>query len=256
MRIRPRHPHLAPARGFTLIELLVVVAIISLLVSILIPSLAKARDLAKRVVCANNEHQILFGFLVYTEDYGYTPPAYTNGSPPVTSANQYMARRIYQSFGAVVFHDYTGSVSGQLNGYVDEGNRGGFTGQLSAVMPGIYWCPLMNPKWEKDFSQFGVNNTVGRTSYFYNIFDDSAGTYIDGVASARAENLSDRRSVLLSDIFWRGTALDERNFGHNAEGINAGYSDGHVRWHDYSVYVEPITYASARNFYEWMGTHP
>jgi prepilin-type N-terminal cleavage/methylation domain-containing protein len=54
--------------GFTLIELLVVIAIIALLLSILVPSLFKAREHAKRIACKSNVKQIAMGIYLYCGD--------------------------------------------------------------------------------------------------------------------------------------------------------------------------------------------
>jgi len=54
--------------GFTLIELLVVIAIISLLVSILLPSLSRVKDLAKRAACGSQLHHISVACEMYVGD--------------------------------------------------------------------------------------------------------------------------------------------------------------------------------------------
>lgn len=54
--------------GFTLVELLVVIAIIALLIAMLIPGLATARERARRAKCLSNLRQIAVGFTLYLED--------------------------------------------------------------------------------------------------------------------------------------------------------------------------------------------
>ncbi len=65
---------LSARTGFTLIELLVVVAIIALLISILLPSLSKARAQARTSVCFSRIGQLCKAMLLYADDYGETPP--------------------------------------------------------------------------------------------------------------------------------------------------------------------------------------
>jgi len=61
-------PNGVSSAGFTLVELLVVLAVVAVLLSILIPSLRKARVTAFRAGCASNLRQINLGLNMYLDD--------------------------------------------------------------------------------------------------------------------------------------------------------------------------------------------
>ncbi len=78
--MRKRHAHSRvfivgriPAGGFTLVEVLTAVAIVALLVAILLPSLAKARQQAQRIACAANLRAMGQALNLYRSGLGRYP---------------------------------------------------------------------------------------------------------------------------------------------------------------------------------------
>lgn len=62
-------------RGFTLIELLVVISLVVLLISLLLPALRKAREMAESSRCLSRQRQCLIALSVYALDNGEIIPS-------------------------------------------------------------------------------------------------------------------------------------------------------------------------------------
>lgn len=89
------------ASGFTLIELLVVIAIIALLVSILLPSLQKAKEIAKQVSCLAQLKQVGSAMYIYSEEEEYFPPCYVaTGQEGTTYENTFWQQKLLPYSGS------------------------------------------------------------------------------------------------------------------------------------------------------------
>ena len=93
MRYRPNYSRFHKSlHAFTLVELLVVISIIALLLAILMPSLQKAREQTRKVICGSRLHQAALAIAVYFEDYGTAPLAW-NLDTQIAWANILLERK-------------------------------------------------------------------------------------------------------------------------------------------------------------------
>jgi prepilin-type N-terminal cleavage/methylation domain-containing protein/prepilin-type processing-associated H-X9-DG protein len=136
--------------GFTLIELLVVIAIIALLMSILIPSLHTAKQIASRVACMSNQKQLGVAYIMAAADRDDQ----LLDAIPTTSGYVTVGGKNYDCFVAAPT-DNT-SLEGKIEGF----KKGGLWPYLKTHK--VFNCPF-DRRWRKPFRN--TSNIGGYRSY-------------------------------------------------------------------------------------------
>jgi prepilin-type N-terminal cleavage/methylation domain-containing protein len=114
-------------RAFTLIELLVVISIIAILMAIMMPALAKAREISKRTVCLSNIKQLALACATYADNGGFMPYNYVTGAKSGMGATR-------------GFHNYIIKY-GATGGNTEWINYGLLFEQGYIKTPKVFYCP-------------------------------------------------------------------------------------------------------------------
>lgn len=99
-----RHHH---SRAFTLVELLVTIVIIAILVSMLLPAIAKAKAKSQTIACASNMKNWAYATQLYVDDFNDTLPPFGDLSSDYTKPfwHAKLAPYVMKAAAQTVFHD-------------------------------------------------------------------------------------------------------------------------------------------------------
>ena len=217
--------------GFTLIEILVVIAIVSLLVAILLPTMATARQNSRRLGCQSNLRQLAVAWHSYLDQFD----GYFLQRP---NANHNYGGR--QGKGGP---NYTGPKP--LNTFLNLQEEE--TGDAK-----VFFCPADNggaalkvPAYSYYGTSYGTNQLlVGQNAYSNYNPDDPCASVFDAInlrigKLRRSQVGGEGRLVLMGDIGWEGawdrylspSSAKSRVEWHNkAYSHNLAFMDGHVEF--------------------------
>ena len=208
--------------AFTLIELLVVIAIIGLLVAILVPSLAKAKDLARQATCMTRIDGQLLAVQMYAAEW--------NGNIPTGPAfyNTVATNQIWFGSGGgggppSPVHTYNGQ-GVLLEKYLND--------------PRAFFCPDDNIADSKEELKKVGGDEDAYSSYLYRQLDGRR----DGHESKRKledlgrNNAGVRVRALVMDMNSELTNTPEgypaKRCNHDGERVGIGFADGNVSMFD------------------------
>jgi len=222
--------------AFTLIELLVVIAILALLVSILMPSLARARDLARLTICKSNLHQHGYGYHMYSTEWNGLLPMWRLG-------NQAYPNTIYSFQNLVAPYlgfspEYLATDTGRKAVYYNS-----TTNEMSAKIA-VFICPSIKEARIADGRE-------AKHSYFQNVWWKIPGFRDDGLYFRNFPKLTDFQrptdAILLHDLWqiqmegWFTGDAYPYNAHSSPEGRNVLYVDSHVTFLDRQGHDEEAT---------------
>ncbi|MFP4354781.1 MAG: type II secretion system protein [Phycisphaerae bacterium] len=230
-----------PRPGFTLIELLVVIAIIALLVSILLPSLQKAKKHAIKTQCMTNMHHLVLGCHMYYSEFGILPP--NNPIPHYKPSTVYSPLH-YPSHKSGLMALETIEAFDRANLACPEGwssgGRPDFYTHLDnddpkpVNMDYIYWAMRYDPprSGQYDVRYASLKYRGGESGVKVLITDTVTEASNNGNwphSKQGMGNHDDRKEVVVDQTDGRGKRLNKANV-IRAWGASVGFSNGSVQW--------------------------